>query len=1345
MLMLGIACCAGLLYLMHLGDRRIDWAGLANQRFAERDWAASYEAAGRALATSPDDHALLFLRSRAGEQLRLFKQAMADLDTAIQLAPREVQYRLSKVSLLMRQGQGEEAIAFVDGMLAESPGLPPLLLTSAATRLSQLRLIEERTLDLLNAVHPEILSNRQRLNEHYRSPRPDSVARHLLTEPLPLGPTRSAIDEGLQRCFALLREVDQVLSDEALYVNRQSGTLTRIEADLRLGRLLRAKEELETLLHGDLNMAGRRATLMLNARLLEEIGPATSLARCAADLCALDTPPGGAPPLTLLADQFEAEYFVADADPARREAWLRTVDAHLREHERSDLRTLGYRGLAALRWSASPASLSDIAIPNLGKVYTALQVQQRTDRSIKEPRRAQRFMVGLLDAYRQAGRLGEGMQVANTLVAVAPNDPAILTQRADTLSGLERYKEAANDLLHAMRTSAGDEALFHHWLDTANRDLDGLGRSPRDLAVLAADRFTRALKHSENQGDVIINEFARHDRLLTNNPIMAWLMSEEYGRLGQSDLSQAFLARAVRSEPTVPWFRLRLGQRLLDLGRYEAAANEFRHILEHHPEDFRAAWYAYQSETYAGRVSKARELRTRSIETDPQNSGLKFGIAAALDAGDTERARGMLAPHLEDQDPFIQLLAGRTRMAEGNFTAALATLQRAQALDPSSSEIQQEVVFCHAILGDRAAFEAELATFAGLPRLVPPPAIDSLAGALEQHGLRGEAAEVRLAVARRFAEPIALDLRGRAAVTLLRAGDSRPLEQLRGEPDLTGALPAEAVRAAFGLLLRDHGVAPAADYLRGIGDQPQREWAELALAAALAQTALHTDAQRHLDRYLETLGGRPVPLDDAAVYSILKARLGSNASGVLIAPGAEIELAWLDKLGATRKSVEDLYLMMYLFEFAGQTFDPQALAAAQLLAAQGFDTSSASRVQARVLARSESATAATSALIARYRHQVRDFATYRDLAELLLKSDASGRLLTALGAAGVPLFPGRIEPLLYLARGNLRQGHFADALRVLDKTPDQHGDPAVLVSVLVELARATAANPPLQRALASRIAALHPAADGREFLVTRLRDREGMRAEAIELLAPLVRQDPTFYAGAAVLVEALLGERRSAELAPIAERLAAVIPNHPAAATAGDDFERIARALARSGDPAAAAEFIDVALEAVPTHLGLRMLRGDIHRELGRDGLAIQDLSLLCLLAPLDSDMQFNYGEALLAERTDLAAIVADLMPGLMARAADDPRLHALRARLLFLKDETRAAASEMKLAADGAPENRTFRYLAGLYAFLADEFAAARAAFAMLPKGHPLAERIQWIDQAAAKATTQPTVKDAP
>ncbi|MBI4878940.1 MAG: hypothetical protein HY812_04665 [Planctomycetes bacterium] len=1348
-LLLGVALSLLLAHGLWLGGRPVDWRQRAADLLAEMDYAGSIEASTRWLEQHPADADVLFMRCQALNAVRLWQRALADIDAALVQAPGSPQFTTFKSMLLAALGRHAEAVELLDET-AKSLGRSWVFkLHAARARLRYAASLRQGLLGLLDRYHPERLLVRERLDAHHASPDERSAERRALLAGLPGDDLTQRIAADLDLSWRLLREADKLLGDtRAVDQDLPLAFLTRAELDLRLGRLLAAKENVQTLLRRGLDVATWRQALELLAEVLDRLEAHAARARCLQQTVELQGG-GSTAPLPRLADVLEAEFKAAEADPALRARFLEAADRHLERYRGTDMRTLGYRGVAALEWAGD----HDLAVKLLFDTYEALTLNQGKDESILAPERAQRFMAALLQAYLKSGQIGRGLAVANTLLELAPLDPNLLRLRALILKASGSAGAAALDLRDAKRFSPRDPALFDLWLKTASLVRDAQGRTPFDLALEVADQW-RATKNAfmqelESQGNYFeVGKFRQSpqrvsDRLsliaeyassMAQNPVVAWLMAEEFGRQGETVEARKFLFQAANAEPRIMEFRHRLGQYRLDLGMYETAAEDFEAILERDPTDAPAARAAAKCWQLAGDSERARAVRQRIIQADPVRAGLQVCVQAALERGDFAQAWRMLEPHQGREESAIQALLGQLLLALGSHGPAAAVLEQALAQEPENPEVLRDLILARALAGQRGPFNELAGRFVDLPRLLPAADIEDMLARLEQAGQPAAAAFIADRVAERYADASRRRLKSRAALDALRGGDTSLLRPLRGDPRLCAQLDNDLVRAAFGLTLREEGPEDAADFLQKVREYTdERDWALLPTAAAWALTSNQDGVNAFLGRHQKAQGERPIPAGEALLWWATYGRLDKKLAEVPeLARGSEGEMDWL---GRSRRTVKDggqpldeLYLYFLLFDFAGPGFEADAERYAARIAALDRRALTPARFLARRLRERSGAAAAAQFLLDKYQALPNDYPTFLLLGELVREADPGGSFLALLAQGGGERFPDRVEPLLFGASAALSAGQPQAASALLDQAlalDPANGEAQHLLARLALEAGASAAGGRL-----ARIAVEHGLADPelRSSLVRWLGTGAERREIALPVLGELLRKDPTFYGGACALAVHLAWEKRDAELAALAERTTAAIPADPGAARAGKDIRGMVAMLEQRGMDGAARALIDAALFADPSDCWLRQRRADLLIRAGLKGAAIEDLRVLCVLAPRDPEMLFRFGELLLEERTDLAGVLIALIPALKSLAGDDPRFHALLARDLFRRDDIEGAAAEYRLAVEGAPADLHMRYQYGLMCFLLDRDAEARQALEAIPATFEFAARVKQI-----------------
>jgi tetratricopeptide (TPR) repeat protein len=1415
----GVAVCAVVLFALREGSQERDHVATARAAAERQDWITAFEAWSAALRDTPEEAEVLEGRAQAAWSLHYDQTALSDISRATEIVrtgfdtayaahvedPKDVDRRdavvnaSADVARLLRikstwfalRERAEPAIAELDKAL-EHPLLAnngTLRLGAADLRLYRLRGMLATLVETLERDHPDRSSIASRVATHLRAARPDSKARQQLVDPLPSNVARDRVGEMLDEAWHLLHDADATLGDiRASHLGRvPPARMVRAELDIRLGRFLRAKEELQCLLAGSMAPVARRQALLLLAELLEETGSHFLRTRCLEEIVQLE---GGAKaPLRYRADHLEAWFDAADAQPDLRADWIAAADAHLagvdpvtrRSLRTIDMRTLGYRGVAALRFEEDPAA----ALALLRDVYDALRFARERDPSILRPDRARIFVEALLDSALQSPAIADrqsGIAYADTLIEVSSTNPDLRRRRAALFTALGRHAEAAADLLEALRNAPLDDELFAAWLEAGERVLDDNGRSPRQIAMDSAKRASEKLKslrleferrqalaagitrlqQRPEQIQRAYSQVFEQEGAAASNPLVAWYMAEEFGKLGETDEARNFLFRSVVAEPDVLPFRMRLAELRLDLGLYGEAASDFVAILRRDPTNVEVARLGNEALRLAGDLLAARRLRLDAMNGAPETAGIEFAVRAALEVERVDRAFEILAPYLMVNTPQIASLIGLTRLAAGHFAAAEASLGVALTSRPEDPELAAARIRALARLDDESKLLVAIQQFAKLPRLLPLDDLLAVVASVEDATRHHAAATLCREIQGRFPADAGRRIAGRAALAAMRGGDIEPLRAIAMDPVAARRHEDDVVRGAFGLLLREQGAFPAGRFLQNAREYTSDgEEVELALALAFALTPHDSDVATFLSRYERRHSERPIPVEDAVAWWCARQRSARASGAPTVAPGAMPEIEFLKAEASALKSGDDplleLYIRFLLFRYAGSGFDADAAAVAERIVAIDARTQTAARFLAERLERDEGPTAAASFLATRYAALPADSESFAMLGRLKLAAAATADELATLAAAGKSLFPEASEPSLLSIRAALMVGTppalaraAQECFDLLDRLPH---DLAAL-SILVEIARATRDETIANQATA-RICASSRSGDPalRQFLLECAASDDVPLERVGALLGPVVAADPTFFAGARVLASALGRSKMKAELLALAERVASVATTAAGAAVAGDEFAAIALQLEHMGELTAALELVDAGLLADPGSISLRRERVDLLRRLEGDDAAIEDLEVLCALAPQVADLLLVYGDLLIQERGDRLDVVVRLLPTMRKLAPEDPRLydllskwHFLRPRQLVPKD--RGASRDPLLvvldqvsfdlfeALRRAPARPDFLYRAGVVAFLLGNAENARAMLERIPKDHRFQPRVQFlIDQLESTA----------
>lgn len=1346
----GVAFSCVIGYTLFLGRVEPDWPAKAKDALDERDYPEAIKAAGKAIEVDPNDYESMFVRARAAKTLRMPKLSLDDIEAAIIESPSSTRLIAFKASLLQDLSDHEGAIALLDEAYERLDHDPSLLIQATSSRLRYFKMLSGGLGSILGRFHPDRIEVPTLVTSHFASTDPHGVTRQAIVDVLPGSGLQEDVGESLDRAWSLLRESDELLGDiRERNIAVPAAFLNRAEVDLHLGRLLSAKENLQTLVARSLDPSTRRRAYEL---LTETNGKSRAYAAQAAAAAQIVALAGGETEarLSQLADVFEAEYFAAAADPSLRDDTLARFDAHLAKHPNEDMRTLAYRGIATLEWEGDPAA----SIRILKDVFDALRYQRSLDPSIAEPSRARRFVLGLLEAYLAANQPQRGLDVANVLVGISTDDPEILVRRARIRAALGQSEAAANDLLAAMRSSKRDPELFQAWLDSASIVEDTGGRTPVMLAHLAAERLRatkKALREElDNQrtyddvqrfrqnGTRISQTMAQIGEIsgkMATDPIIAWHLAQEFGREGATVESRNFLFRASTREPEVGAFRFRLAQYRLDLGHYATAAEDFERILIRDPGDSEAARYAMQSWRLAGRIRDARRVAEQVSIADPTDGGLKVCAEALLDIDDGVGALRLLAPHSDTNDPELMLLFARAALAAGRYPAARDWYGRVDAIHADQAEVVAGIVMARGLAGERGAFLTAIERFGSLPRLLPAPQIQRMLDRIDAAGQPLLSAMLASRIADRFPADIELRFRERAAIVSFRAGRPALLRALRDERQIGERLSNATVAAAFGLTLRELGPHAAANYLQASREfTAQRDWAVLPTAAAFALTPLQIELTTFLGRYERTLGETGVPGGEAVLWWLTRLRTENKP---VPAPNVAVEArSELDSIreNTTRAVADDgrldeTYLRFLLFAFAGPGFENDALVLARQVAGLSDRFATAARYVAARTAITDGPEAALPDLLPVQRANPDDRSLYLLTGQLLVLSQAAeSTLLLNYSRAGLTLYPKDPEVLRLAAMAALRAGSPQSARVVLEQVlATKPGDIGTL-RVMAQVAR----SPGQESAGAdvARAVARHGLRDPvlRGFVLERYALGTAPESEAIEVLNAIVAADPAFYPAAIQLARRLEASERDDELSALARSVARVIPDDRGADDDADLFLELAQMLRRRSQDDAASLLVDAALFAQPAHIPLRLMRIELLRSSSARGAAIGDLRLLCALSPASPQILFEYAVLLLEERTDLADVVVRVLPRIQELTNGDERYLLLKAKDLFRLDRLADARAALRQAVEKAPRELDAWYLLGLCAYLDGDPDEARRALEEVTPRHPFFRRAQYI-----------------
>ena len=1354
-LLLGVAMSGLLVYMLLLGRYPVDWEAKARERFDAQDWTGAVEAATKCLEQQEGNYDVLFLRARAYNILMMVQRALEDAELAIELSPGSAGLIGFKGTLLSSMDDDEQAIEFYDQTMQESPDDLGIRLMAAKARLTYFKKISARMVSRLEKNHPYRLDLQNYLADFYAAPMEGSRHFQRLVNPLPGNLLSEEVSEDLKLTWTLLHEADQVMREpRAQRIPSPTARMLRAEISLMLGRLLVAKEELQILLKSSIANALRIQSLDLLAQVLRKLGAHEAEAQKLRERVELM---GGsaAAPLSFLADMYEAEFKAAEVVPSLRLSCISKLDTHLETYRHRDIRSVGYRGVAALEWQDNPA----LAIKYLKEVLDVLKMQRDKDPSVAEPSRAKRFILALIEAYEQSNQAEKAITTIGTLLDLAPKESEFMIRRSLVLKSAGFHDSASTDLLRAMRSSPRNMDLFHEWLESASLVKDRFGKTPVDNAIQAANRW-RHLKEllkedlAEQYEQFGVDRWAKAPARFSQRmaaigevaesaserPILAWLMAEEFGRLGETLESRNFMFRAAVKEPDVMVFRYRLGQYRLDLGMYEAAAEDFETILRRDPTDGEVAELAVDAWRMAGDLERSRRVRRDVMLADPRGAGLRLAVKAALSNGDIETAQKTMEPYARLKTKEMLHLTAQVMIAAGEFAEAQEVLKPLLADDPESATVTRDMLRALAGTNSMADFLKLAERFVNLPRLLPSGEVDQLLTTMEVKGHFIQAAFIANEVANRYFEEVALDFKCRAALDGLKGGNPTLLRLLRDQTMLAPRLSDEVVRAAFGLTLREKGPHDAARYLMAAREfAHDGDWVTLPIAAAFALTPYLKEQSYFLGRYHTMLAAGEVPLDDALLWWLTYARTSKRPQRLLaLTPGAEGEITWLKSSPRTSDGTlaEVEYIKMLLFEVAGPGFETDAALHADRVLSAGKQAQTAARYISERLLDAGQTEKALERLADAYRESTTDIRSYEMMGRLLMLSDSTGEDLAELGKQGAPRFPRDPSPLRFSCLAAIMMNDARQALEYADAAMKVAPGDLLTLKLMVRIALIDPRNRSLAAGIA-QIAADRQVSDPaiNAFVAERFGGQVEDPVVAINLIQQLLTFSPRSYPLSLALARQLAVVEDDAGLEALANHLTLAIPGDADAARDHKTLLKISDTYRQRMLFAQAADLLDAANLANPARHELHARRALLLHQSGNQAGAIDELRLACVLAPQNANLLFQYGELLMTERTDQAEPLRTTLLKLRDMAGGSPRYRALLGSIMFWSDELVQAGNQYKLAAKGDPDNASYRYQLGLMRFLTGRDNEARQALRSLPPASEYGLKARPILEAMAQS----------
>lgn len=1321
-----------------------DWKAVGTRLLDERDHALALEAFDRHLRRNPDDPEALFLRARAERALRMRRKALDDVERALEHQPDSLELLAFKAGLLAESGDHEGAILTLDDACERAPRQFQPRALAANARLRWFRFLKESILRRLRDHHRDPIVVDGLLAEYFAARRSPERFLESLTEPLPSEPFREKLARDLEEARRRLHEADRILGDLRRIKTRSStASLARAEIDVEMGRLLRAKEELQIFLRSSRPPGSRRRALELLARLFGVIGAHNERAK---RLWSLVEERGGEEeaPMSLVADAYEASFLAAGSDEGRRAAWIGRAEERLARPGPRDLRTLAWRGVAAFEWEGDVEG----AIARLEEVYRALRMQRFKDDGLLDPGRVRRFMSTLLEAYLATGQPGRGLDVATALVQLSPDDPELRRRRARLLETTGDDRGAARDLLHALRHSPRDPALFEHWLRVADRVEDASGRTPPELAREGFERYRRALeafrgeiRGARDETEREVRRLVRPERRfreaidrigdiaskMADDPVLAWHLAEEFARAGAVLESRNFLFEAWAMEPDVPQFLFRLAQFRYALGLFRPAAEDFERIWSRDVEDLEAGRLAVRAWRRAGEPGRARAIVRRTMEEAEGEAAWALGADWSLLEGDAQRALRMISLHSgPTPSRFVRRLRGWALLEVGRLAQAAAQLQTIVEEDPQDSEALLGRALCAALRGRRGRLAKTLELWNAVPLVEPTTALEEIVERVAQAGRFREAGDLALGFAERLGEEDRLRLRQRAAVLRLRAGDPGPLEELRDAPGVTAKLDDDFVRAAFAHTLTVDGPEPAARFLvRARAYSSRGTFGLLETAAAFALTPFSVDRETYLLRYARRRVGEELSEREALLFALASRGVELDpASSPRIPVDLEPEAALLR--GELDDELADEVTTVFLLDFGGAPFEDRVVDLGRRVTAREPRLQGVARLVAGILERRDGVEAALAYLVPLHREVPSDPRTFDLLVDLLRRSDATAAQLVPFVPSARRTHPGRLSMRLLAFEAALRAGQGERALGHLQAAMvDAPPTPQVL-DALAEVADRFGLEDAAGRLVVSLREGAPLTDRARAYLLERYSDPSAHHKEALALLPRLLARQPEDIELAVALARHLAASEATDWLRKLAREAALTTQDRPDAPRHLPALLQLASILERARLLEEAELVLDAAVAADPVSIAARRARARHFDRHGEAGTAIVDLAALCTLVPADPRVHLDYAETLLEERTDRSEPVEALLAHASELAPGDARVPYLRGRLAFGRDDLDEARSSYRAALAREPDLHRARYHLAVASLLAGESAEARRSLEALPADFAFKGRVR-------------------
>ena len=343
----------------------------------------------------------------------------------------------------------------------------------------------------------------------------------------------------------------------------------------------------------------------------------------------------------------------------------------------------------------------------LGQAYLSTAAYPEAE---KELRKALEFgasqdqvLPGLARSLLQTGKAQEVVDLAIPPSGISGATLAELqTTRAEAFFSLKKPEEAQQAILAAEQADAQQPnlLLFKARLAASKQDL-ATARTLINSALSRHDKFMdgyfflAALHEADKKPEEAMKAYEKIISLDSKAYRAHLAISDLQLRQGNKEASEKSLKAAEAAAPNIPMVKYSRGIFELRNNNLKAANEALQEVLKVAPDFLPAQLASAIANVGLGNYEQSMKAAKLVLAKDPDNVLAVRALAASqLKSGDPKVALSTLTPLLNSRPDDAQLLsiAGEAYLQSKNYTQALASINKAAALDPKNPAIKEQQV-----------------------------------------------------------------------------------------------------------------------------------------------------------------------------------------------------------------------------------------------------------------------------------------------------------------------------------------------------------------------------------------------------------------------------------------------------------------------------------------------------------------------------------------------------------------------------------------------------------------------------------------------------------------------------